>query len=106
MMRGVPDRKSRVQGKIANLPLEQQSQLRAWMNEGLTYKEIRKRALELFHVSIAVGSLYNYYWRHQREILSEAPIRAVTVASGEQVQHATLLLHIEIRPELMPSSAS
>lgn len=96
-----PDRKPRVQGKIANLPLAQQRQLRSWMNEGLTYKEIAKRALELFGISISPGSLSTYYSKHQREILSESA--APKLAGGGP---ATLVIHIQIRTELMPSSAA
>jgi hypothetical protein len=104
MAQGAPDRKPRIQGKIANLPPAQQRQIRAWMHEGLSYKKIAKRALDLYGVSIAESSLSNYYSKHQREIISEAA-GALEVTPGEPL-HATLILHIQIRPELLPAAAS
>jgi hypothetical protein len=99
MAQGTPDRKPRVQGKIANLPPVQQRQLRVWMHEGLSYKEIAKRALDLFGVSISQGSLSTYYSKHQREIISETG-DAFEVTPGDPL-HVRLVFHIEIRPELV-----
>lgn len=104
MARGTPDRKPRIQGKIANLQPTQQRQLRAWMHEGLSYKEISKRARDLFGVSISQGSLSTYYSKHQREIISEG-VTTLEVTPGDPL-HVRLVFHIEIRPELLPISAS
>jgi hypothetical protein len=103
MAHGSRDRKPRVQGKIAKLPPTQQSQLRAWMNEGLTYKEIKKRARDQFGVSISQGSLSIYYSKHQREIIAETAAFEVTPCES---LHVRLVFHVEIRPELICSSVS
>jgi hypothetical protein len=100
MAPALPDRKPRVQGKIATLAPAQLRQLRAWMQEGLTYKEIQKRALDLFGVSIGFSSLSEYYSKHQRGIISDSPAPEI------EPLHATLILHIQIRPELLPADAS
>jgi hypothetical protein len=104
MAQGIPDRKPRVQGKIAKLSPAQQLQLRAWMHEGHSYKEIAKRARDLFGVSISQSSLSEYYSKHQRQIISETP--EIGAAAGQPQLHATLVLHIQIRSELLQISAS
>jgi hypothetical protein len=98
------DRKPRIQGKIAKLSPAQQLQLRAWMHAGITYKEIALRARERFGVSISNGSLCEYYSKHRRKMLLDTA--SASEATPEGPLHATLILHIQIRPELLPVSAS
>jgi hypothetical protein len=96
-----PDQKPRVQGKIARLPESQQQQLRDWMKQGLIYTEIQKRARETFGVSISVSSLSTYYSKHCRQILASQ-----TLGDAENL-NLTLVLHVQIRAELLhPSSNS
>ncbi len=103
-----PDRKARVQGKIARLTEAQQQQIMAWMNQGndrrgkvLIYTEIRKLIREKFGVSISQSSLSHYYSKHQREILDSQ-----TSGGGTEPLHVTLVLHLQILPVLQPSANS
>lgn len=96
-----PDQKSRVQSKIAKLQEAQQQQIRDWMSEGLIYTEIQKRCRETFGLSISSGSLSVYYSKHSREIINSQALE------GAKTLHRTLVLHVQIRPELLqPSSNS
>lgn len=92
------NRKARLQGKIANLPEIQRQQVHAWMREGLIYSDIAKRALETFGLSIAASSLSTYHAKHGFEIQ-----RAQTPPVTETL-HLTLVLHIQIQPELLQPS--
>jgi hypothetical protein len=97
MARSIPERKPRLQGKIANLPEAQRQQVHAWMREGLIYSDIAKRVLETFGVSIAQSSLSTYHAKHGFEIQGSAP--------SPETLHLTLVLHVQIVPELLPPAA-
>lgn len=93
--------KPRVQSKIDKLPEAQQQQVWAWMGEGLIYTEIARRCRETLGVSISIGSLSTYYSKHSRELLDRFPL------THPKPLHSTLVLHVQIRPELLqPSSNS
>jgi hypothetical protein len=86
----IPDRKKRIQGKIANLLPSQREELHAWFRENLEYSEIRERLKKKFGVTIAASSLSNYYSRHSFEIMASPPI-----SQGQEIK---FVVHIEITP--------
>ena len=65
-------RKPRIQGKIANLPVEQREQVHAWFRQNLTYSEICSLAAERFGLKIMRSSLCRYYYGHYAEIFGSA----------------------------------
>jgi hypothetical protein len=96
----MPQRKPRVLSKIDKLPEDQRQQVWAWMGEGLIYTEIARRCRETLGVSISISSLSTYYSKHSRELLDH-PL------SHPKPLHSTLVLHVQVRPELLqPSSNS
>lgn len=97
-----PDHKPRVQGKLAKLPAAQQQQIRDWMGEGLIYTVIQKRIRETFGVSISAGSLSSYYSKHSRKIIASQPSSSASAGP----LHLTLVLHAQIRLELLQPSAN
>lgn len=94
-----PARKVRIQSKVDKLPELQRQQLFAWMREGLIYSELARRVRANFGVSIAESSLSTYHGKHSREIHGQqTPGVAQTV-------HVHLVLHVQIRPELIQQPA-
>ena len=94
--------KSRVQSKIAKMPPHQQQQILDWMSEGLIYPKIQRRIQEAFGVSISTSSLSTYYSKHGREILASQTSRSASAGP----LHLTLVLHVQIRPELLQLAPS
>ena len=91
-----PDHKPRVQGKFAMLTEAQRQQILDWMKEGLIYRQIQKRISDTFGVTISHSSLSEYYSKHARTM--------VKAQSGGETLHATLVLHLQIIPELLRPS--
>jgi hypothetical protein len=92
--------KPRIQGKIAQLSIAQRARLHQLFRENLIYTEIRARLKAEFGLSISSTSLSNYYKLHAPAfMLSRA--NASEVVGDVNEAHFTLVLHFEIRPEII-----